>query len=435
MIAIIIVAVSVTATMLLALFKPKIRLRHFTLGLYWLAALAGAVILLSTGLVDARYVGERLIANDAINPLKILVLFISMTMLSVFLDELGFFRYLANIALKKASDSQLRLFLLLYALVSVLTVFTSNDIIILTFTPFICFFSKNARVNPMPYLIAEFVAANTWSMCLVIGNPTNIYLATASGIGFAEYFKVMILPTVLCGATSLCVLLLLFRRQLKQPLSHETDDVKITDKALLIIGIVHLAACTVLLAVSSYIGAEMWLIALCFAVSLALCSTVYKLVKKQKPTEMAACIKRAPWELIPFVLSMFVFVLTFSQYGITQKIGAFIGDAAPIWKYGTSSFVAANVINNIPMSVFYSEMLREISGLAMKEGIFAAIVGSNIGAFLTPIGALAGIMWSGILRAHDIKMDFLTFVKYGSVVAIPTLAAALGGLELIFLIL
>ena len=74
-------------------------------------------------------------------------------------------------------------------MVAILTIFTSNDIVILTFTPFICYFSKNAKINPIPYLVAEFAAANTYSMMLIIGNPTNIYLATSASIDFISYFN------------------------------------------------------------------------------------------------------------------------------------------------------------------------------------------------------------------------------------------------------
>lgn len=90
---------------------------------------------------------------------------------------------------KKAGASQKKLFFLLYIVTSVLTVFTSNDVIILTFTPFICYFAKNCEIDPVPYIVTEFVAANTWSMLFIIGNPTNIYLATTYGVGFAEYLK------------------------------------------------------------------------------------------------------------------------------------------------------------------------------------------------------------------------------------------------------
>lgn len=77
-------------------------------------------------------------------------LFLSMTFLSVFLDELGFFSFLAVKALEKSGTNQKKLFFYLYFTVSVLTVFTSNDVIILTFTPFICYFSKTPALTPFP---------------------------------------------------------------------------------------------------------------------------------------------------------------------------------------------------------------------------------------------------------------------------------------------
>ena len=187
------VAISAITCLLMimaVLFLPKIKLFNISLGSYWVVTVIGALILLICGTVDVGTVGGALIADTAINPVKILVLFISMTILSIFLDELGFFSYLASVALKKAGASQLRLFMILYVTVSVLTVFTSNDIIILSFTPFICYFAKSAKISPIPYLAAEFVAANTWSMALIIGNPTNIYLVTAAGGDFMSYLKV-----------------------------------------------------------------------------------------------------------------------------------------------------------------------------------------------------------------------------------------------------
>lgn len=171
----------------------KIPYPHF----YWTAPVLGSIALLLFRLLPLPVMWEGLTSSGSINPLKILTLFISMTTLSIYLDEVGFFSYIAGISLKFAKTSQLRLFCVLFLLVSVLTVFTSNDIIILTFTPFICYFSKKAEIDPMPYLFGEFVAANTWSMMLIIGNPTNIYLATANGIGFGTYTAHMLLPTLL----------------------------------------------------------------------------------------------------------------------------------------------------------------------------------------------------------------------------------------------
>ncbi|MBQ6922691.1 MAG: hypothetical protein IJQ66_06340, partial [Clostridia bacterium] len=199
------------------LFFPVIKIKNLKIDSYWVIASVGALILIISGGIDLRFLGAELVKNSSVNPLKILTLFISMTLISLFLDEVGFFRFLACKTLKLANNSQLKLFVGLYLTVSFLTVFTSNDIIILTFTPFICYFSKNAKINPIPYLVTEFVAANTMSMTLIIGNPTNIYIATAHGVNFLEYFKVMLLPTVASAVVSFIVLYLVFGRELKKP--------------------------------------------------------------------------------------------------------------------------------------------------------------------------------------------------------------------------
>lgn len=408
------------------LFFPEIRLGKFKISTFWVVTLAGAATLLLFGGADLKEVGLALVADTAVNPVKILLLFISMTVLSVFLDELGFFRFLASVALKRARSGQKTLFLYLYLTVSVLTVFTSNDVIILSFTPFICYFAKRAGIDPVPYLAAEFVAANTWSMALIIGNPTNIYLATACGLNFAGYLKLSILPAVFAGAVSFACLFVLFRKKLSAALSNETEKAVIEDKFLLWVGIVHLSVCTILLAISSYVGLQMWIISLCAVVSLFVISGVTYIVRRKKPTHLINSVKRAPWQLVPFVLSMFVMIAVLGQKGAVSALGKFIGTDFAVWKYGAASFVASNLINNIPMSVLFSAVIDEAG--AGVGAVFAAIIGSNLGACFTPLGALAGIMFGSILSRQGIKFGYLQFLKMGVAVAIPALLAALGGL-------
>ncbi len=424
--SIVICAVTCVAMIVLILVKPSVKIGKISIDTYWVVALVGAVVLLASGIANAKEVGKALIADTAINPLKILVLFISMTILSIYLDELGFFSYLANVTLKHAKTSQFKLFLYLYLIVSVLTVFTSNDVIILSFTPFICYFAKNAKVNPVPYLAAEFVAANTWSMALIIGNPTNIYLATAYGVNFLEYVKVMALPTLGAGITAFLMLFLMFRKQLKTPINGEPEAAVIKDKINLIIGLVLLGVCTVMLAVGSYVGVEMWIVSLAAAVCLFVAIGISSLARKQKPIELVKCLKRAPWQLIPFVLSMFVLIIGLAQNGVTEGLAKVLGDGeATVFKYGYSSFLVANVINNIPMSVLFSSIIESVSAEFAMPAVYAAIIGSNVGAFLTPIGALAGIMWSSILKEHGLKFGYTSFLKIGVSVAIPAISAAL----------
>ena len=408
------------------LFFPKPKIGKVEIGVYWIVTLIGAIAVFLCAKTDIRKIGAALTSHDEINPLKILALFLSMTFISVFLDELRFFEKLANIALKRNRSGQKGLFFTLYALVSVLTVFTSNDVIVLSFTPFICHFAKNAKISPIPYLASEFVAANTWSMALMIGNPTNIYLAASAGIGFVKYLSYSILPTVAGGGVALAVLYLLFRKTLKTPLSCTAENVRIADTFLLWVGLAHLAAVTVLLAIGSYIGLQMWLVAVCAAGSLFVIAAVYSLVRKRLPKQLGASLARMPYELVPFMLSMFAIVIVLDDIGVTGAVGKFLGSSFPILKYGTLSFLTANLVNNIPMSVLFSSVIG--GGSAELPAVFATIIGSNIGAYLTPVGALAGIMWSAIIRKHSVKFGCLDFIKIGVIVSVPTLFAALGGL-------
>ena len=239
------------ALVAVVLVKPSVRVKGHNVNIFWVVPFLGAAVLMLCGTISPREVFAGLTAQSSINPLKILVLFLSMTLISIFLDCAGFFRHLAIAVLQRQNANQLRLFVLLYALVSVLTVFTSNDIIVLTFTPFICYFARDAKIDPIPYLICEFVAANTWSMALMIGNPTNIYLATAANVSFLGYTAVMLLPTLFAGFASFGMLYLLFRRKLRSGLSHSALEKAPEDPVLVRLGIVHLALCIVLLVFSS----------------------------------------------------------------------------------------------------------------------------------------------------------------------------------------
>lgn len=401
------------------LFFPRIKIGKINISTYWLIALIGAVILLITSLSPIGEVWNELTNNSNINPLKIIILFFSMTLLSIFLDEVGLFRYLANIASKKAGNNQYALFTILYVLVALLTIFTSNDIVILTFTPFICFFAKSAKINAVPYLVAEFAAANTWSLMLIIGNPTNIYLATSFNITFFDYFKVMAVPTLVTGIVEYILLFLIFRRKLKETINLEYQQYHISNKVMLYIGVFHLVVCLIFLVISSYVNIAMWIIALISALSLLLTTTMYALVSKKDIKYISHSIKKLPYPLIPFFLSMVVIVVALNYQGISSALANILNNQYPIWTYGYTSFLASNLINNIPMSILFSNMCTS------KEAIYASIVGSNIGAFLTPTGALAGIMFTSLVNEHHTKYTFIDFIKYGAITSLPIISICL----------
>ncbi len=410
---------------LLVFLKPSVSIRGEQISIYWLPPVAGALLLILGGALSLGEVFAGLTAPIAMNPIKILILFFSMTLLSVFLDRAGFFRYLAETMLVKAGTSQKTLFLILYITVSVLTIFTSNDIIVLTFTPFICYFTRHAKVDPIPYLFCEFIAANTWSMIFIIGNPTNIYLAGGAEIGFFEYLKVMALPTLLAGLGSFAALWLLFRKKLETSLQQEFTPSAKLDKPLVILGVVHLGVCILLMVLSSVLDLPMWLISFGAFLSLFASAAVCLWMRRRQPILLLEVLKRAPFEMAPFVLSMFIVVLALEKCGVTALLAELLSMLPAVPAYGISSFLAANLMNNIPMSVLYSGIT---AGTLDAAPLYAAVIGSNLGAFFTPIGALAGMMWMQLLKAHGLPLSFGQFTKYGAAVAIPALALALLGL-------
>ena len=412
------------------LFFPTMEFKGRRIKIYSFIPLIGAIILILCDRIKFSRIVSAFLENTSVNPLKILILFLSMTVFSLILEQTGFFSYISSAVLKKAGHNQFLIFLSFYSVISLLTIFTSNDIIILTFTPFICHFCKSAKVDPLPYLIMEFVAANTWSLLLIIGNPTNIYLCSAFEIGFIPYLKTMFLPTIFAGLSSLFVMFIIFGKKLRQPMQECEEHGEITDKPIMVISLIHLLICVVALAISQYISLEMWIISLTVALSEIICVAICLLVRKKNFTPLSRGLMGMPFEIIPFIVGMFIIVLALDDSGITSIIQNALAAYPDRFTYGYLSFFSANIVNNIPMSVLFSKILTSAESVSIG-GVFATVIGSNIGAFLTPIGALAGIMWSNLLRKNGVKITFARFIKYGTVIGLVAVSASLGGLYLI----
>lgn len=429
LLTIIIACITALAMITVVVVKPYLEIKKFKIGLYWVVCLIGAFFMLVFGRLSLSDAISGITADVSVNPIKILALFLSMTLISVYLGDAGFFDFVADKIFLKSNGGKLKLFLILYAVVSVLTIFTSNDVIILTFTPPICIFAKKAKISPLPFLLGEFVAANTWSMTFIIGNPTNVYLAGSAGIGFSEYFSVMALPSIVGSLTALGVLLLIFRKDLTMPIEKvsQTDNsyshVLVVHKAQLIFALAHLVICIVLLAISDFIGVEMWIICVILALSLTVFDLVYDIVVEKTVVPVIHSIKKEPYELIPFVLSMFIIVLALKENGVTEILNSVLitGEKWDGISIGFLSSISSNLLNNIPMSVLFE---RIIDGKSLPA-LYGAVIGSNVGAFISPVGALAGIMWNKILSGYEVKLSFLKFMFYGIIVAIPTLTASL----------
>lgn len=434
---------SCLATIGLTLRRPylyiRTRRRELRLETYFLGALLGPLLILAAGLLTGPDIVQGLNGTEELRPLGILALFLSMVFMSIFLDITGFFEACARYALAKAKTDGTKLFFAVYIAVSILTVFTSNDIVVLTFTPFVYYFAKHAGVNPKPYLIAEFFAANTWSMALYIGNPTNILVASAFRFTFVGYSKWMVLPTVAAGLANLGLLYLLFRKEIRKPIQPVALDPweAITDKPGAFLGLTTLAGCVAALAVAPYVGLPMWKISVAFALALLAILALresYVLALRRRlhnGSAVTETLKRVPWPIVPFVLSLFVTVYALDRYGVTALLGRTLyalSGGSPVLLvllFGVTSALSANLLNNIPMTLAFATALRAVPKEAVLPAALATAVGSNLGANLTPIGALAGIMWMTILSGKEMRITFAEFTRYGLLVTSAALLACL----------
>ena len=419
--------------MLICIFKfPNIKIKGRVFDTFYFPILIVALIFLIFPIFDKTKLFDILFSNSKLNPFKILALFISVSFISIVLDESGFFSFIAIKFINRFKKSQYALFFSLYLLISILTIFTSNDIVILTFTPFILYFSKRGNINPIPFLVMEFTAANTYSMLLPIGNPTNVYLSSIYTLDFISYLSKMIIPTIFIGIASIIILILLFRKELNKKIEVFDDkQIFLKNKFICIVSLVHLGLTTALLVISNYIKIEMWLIAIIFAASLLIFISVYTIIKKNH-LYVTAPIKRIPYSLIPFILSMFIIIMALESFNVFGYISDLFNNIKnenlKEITYLLSSVISCNLVNNIPMTIAFGSILQNAENVNL---IYSTIIGSNIGAILSPVGALAGIMWLRILKDNGVEYSFLSFLKNGSIITFCLLVA--GSLALLII--
>ncbi len=408
----------------------KIHIKKYTIKIdYSITPLIGILILLFTFTINIDTIILGVIGTNTIKPYTILILFMSLAYISLSIDATGAFEYLAFKISKSAGNSGIKLFIYIYFLSSILTIFTSNDIVILTLTPIIIYFCNYTKINPIPYIIAQFFAANIWSIALYIGNPTNIIVAQAYGLSFLGYLKWSIFPTISAGLLTLLLLWIIFRKKIPKKIEFTLDanhKALIRDKLGAIFGITILILCLISLSLSTLFGIELWIITLFFSGLLLIYQTSRKITNFRTNSININYFKvlknRIPWKIIPFTLGMFILVESLVQSGWIDLLGSNISNFTnnlflSILLMGFLSALSCNIMNNQPMTIFFTQILLSesfISSQAENFGnMFSLIIGSNLGANLTLIGALAGIMWHKIAQDKKVMLSFKDFAKIG----------------------
>lgn len=418
-------------------FPPKTLKRKWIKIDYATAPLLGVLVLAIGGYITIDILKRGLFGSEHIKPYTIIILFFSLAYICISLDLTGFFEYLSLKTVQKAGTSGRKLFISFYFLASGLTIFTSNDIVILTLTPIICYFAKYTKINPVPFLIAQFFAANIWSITLYIGNPTNIIVAEAYDLTFFDYTKWMLFPVIVAGLSSLGLLLFVFRNQIPKRFDPPEINAEsaLRDKKGAFFGIICLLSCLVLLTIAPFFSLELWQICLFFAL-LMLCRDLLFDIKNKSnlpnsgefiekeiyETKMTSAWVRMPWKIMPFIIGMFLLIETLVDSGVVDIIAnSFSSICTNLWITVLFmifiSALACNLMNNQPMTILFTQILFSpsfsLEGPLKFAAMLALIMGSNFGANFTLIGALAGIMWHRILIDKDIRISFKEFAKYG----------------------
>jgi arsenical pump membrane protein len=226
-------------------------------------------------------------------------------------------------------------------------------------------------------------------------------------ISFLDYATVMFLPTLLTGVVSYGLLVLIFQSALNKPINPVKLDIQLPHPSYRI-GITILGVAILMMALAKPLGVSMDAVTLVAASLLVILVTV----KYPKTPFMARTIRRLPYSFIPFFLGMAILVKAMGLADWTQTVATLFQSTSPTFSFGVSSFLMANVINNIPMSLWFESLIR-LQPQFQLQAVYASIIGSNLGAMMTPVGALAGLMWMNVLQTKQVSYGIGQFLKFG----------------------
>ena len=407
-------ALTILAMTLSFFLFPTINIKGKRIDTYWLITTIGAILILLFNISIAGNILNLFIQNNSTNPFKIIVLFLSLTFISKFLDAVGLFNFLASRASRIGKGNQFIIFTAFYFLISLLTIATNNDIIIIV-TPIMIYFAKASKIKPMPYLIMVCFVLNTLSTTFLTTNVSNLYLGSFFGITYFDYLAKLTPVSLILMLILYILLILVFYKDLKVKIEVEVEKEPIKNKFLLCLGLTSLILTTIFLIISNLINVEMYLITLIFALVDLIIGSIYCFIKKEDKIYIFKPVKTLPYEFIPFLISMFIIISSLNQTDLLLQIGNLLNSIesieAEVFAYGLTSAISANLVNNVPMSLLYANILNA-NTLTTVDNVYAAILASNLCALITPCGALSSLMFMRICKENEVKISYLDYMKF-----------------------
>ena len=386
-------------------------------------AMAGAVVSLAVGTVNFN---DVLIVTDIVWDATLA--FIGIIIMSMVLDEIGFFEWCA-IKMAKLSNGNGHLMfvyaLLLGAFVSALF---ANDGAALILTPILLAKMRLLKLNAktiIAFLLAGGFISDSASLPFVFSNLTNIVTANYFNIGFVKYLSVMYLPFVVSVIISIVVLWLVLRKDIPKTIDvnllKNPDDV-LKSKPLFYASWAFLA----LLLVAYFIGDAYDLPISLFALGGGL--LFLALASYMKAARAWLTIKTAPWQVVWFSIGLYIVVYGLKNAGLTDYLALVLkelslrGDMVAIVGTGFISAILSAVMNNMPTVMIMDIALVSIPNEALA---YANIIGCNLGPKMTPFGSLATLLWLHVLAQKGVKIGFWEYSKFGLLVTPPILLVVL----------
>ena len=349
---------------------------------------------------------------------------VGMMLLSELARREGLFDYLAALCVRRAQGSSPRLFLYVYIVGTIVTVFMSNDATAVVLTPAVLAVSRKAKASALPYLLVCAFIANAASFVLPISNPANLVVFGDKLPPLVQWVGRFILPSALAVVATYGVLRFLCRHELRVQVAEVVDVPTLSAAGQL--SAWGIAASAVILLGASALDVPLGPPTLAAAVGVLI---VILARKRESPRQVMANVS---WSVLPLVAGLFILVEGLQRAGAIEALTNVLHTAAASSTAGTAmaagSIVAltCNLMNNLPAGLIAGLVVGDANVTPLVQS--AVAIGVDLGPNLSVTGSLATILWLLAIRREGEDVTAWQFLRVGAVAMPVALALALLGL-------